>query len=137
MKILVCGGRDFYDEDAVFGALDQIHQDYGITTLVHGAARGADYLAERWAKYRQVNYKGYPAKWNEHGRGAGPVRNREMLEDNPNIAGVVAFPGGVGTNDMVSLAKQQGIAVWDLRGGYLEESSAPFGRKNRGGSSAE
>jgi hypothetical protein len=50
------------------------------------------------------------AAWHEHGRGAGPIRNRQMLEEGrPDL--VVAFPGGHGTAGMIKLALKAGVPV--------------------------
>ena len=103
LKILVCGGRDFRDKEFVFYALDRINPDI----VVHGGARGADSLAGEWCQARGKEERVYPARWNIHGKVAGPLRNREMLkEELDGLDGVIAFPGGNGTRDMVSIAKK-------------------------------
>jgi predicted Rossmann-fold nucleotide-binding protein len=112
MTILVCGGRDYTDYAEVCKVLDQLHQK-GITSIVHGAAPGADSLAGRWAWDRKVICSPYPADWKRHGRAAGPIRNRQMLEESkPDF--VVAFPGGLGTANMVSISKAAGITVLEV-----------------------
>jgi hypothetical protein len=74
MKILCCGGRNLKDEALVFRVLDDVNDGTGpdaprrlITCVVTGAASGADYLAEKWAKKREVSYRGHPAPWHHHG----------------------------------------------------------------------
>jgi hypothetical protein len=59
-----------------------------------------------------------PADWRRHGRAAGPIRNRELLELAVARAGahsapgalvsvlVVAFPGGAGTASLVQQARR-------------------------------
>ncbi len=49
VRILVTGGRDFDDENFLFTTLDQLHHEEYITLVIHGAARGADSLANDWA----------------------------------------------------------------------------------------
>lgn len=79
--------------------------------MIHGAARGADTLAAQWAQARGVPIEAYPANWARDGRIAGPIRNRHMLAcGRPD--GVVAFPGGRGTIDMVAIAEAAGLKVW-------------------------
>lgn len=108
--VLVCGGRHYDDQERVFEILDQQHACHRIGLVVHGAADGADTLAERWAKKRQVMYLGVPAPWALLGRSAGPRRNSYMLaKSKPDL--VIAFPGQTGTLDMVSKAEQAGVAV--------------------------
>jgi YspA, cpYpsA-related SLOG family len=110
MTVLVCGGRDFDDEDGLFSALDALHYGKKITRLVHGAAKGADTLGARWALGKGIFSAGYPAQWDKYGKKAGVVRNQEML-DREEIEFVVACPGGRGTADMVRRATAAGIPV--------------------------
>jgi hypothetical protein len=110
MTVLVCGGRDFADKDALYDVLNEIHAERPITRLVHGAARGADSLGALWALFNKVFSAGYPAQWQKHGKAAGVIRNQEML-DNENIDLVVACPGGKGTADMVRRATALRIPV--------------------------
>lgn len=112
MKLLVCGGRDYHDRDAVFAALDRAHAKRPITMVIHGAASGADRLAGEWADDRGVLSASVKALWDKHGRkAAGPIRNRGMLTLLPD--GVVAFPGGNGTADMIGAARAAGLNVWE------------------------
>jgi hypothetical protein len=103
---LVCGGRFYSDRAYLFALLDSLGPD----KVVHGAAPGADLLAEQWAKSRQVPYAGYPARWNALGKAAGHQRNLQMPE-RELIDIVVAFPGGSGTADMVKIARRMGLPV--------------------------
>lgn len=103
LKILVCGGRNYNDKEFVFYTLDKINPDI----VVHGGAKGADSLAGEWCQLRNKEERIYPAKWNIHGRSAGALRNREMLkEELDGLDGVIAFPGGRGTTDMISIARK-------------------------------
>ena len=112
MKLLVCGGRDYSDRMAAFVALDAVHSKRPITAVIHGAAKGADLLAGQWAKQNGIHAMPFPADWNKDGRAAGPIRNARMLaEGKPD--GVVAFPGGRGTADMIAQASKAGLKVWE------------------------
>lgn len=111
MKVLVCGGRDYADEIFLFIALDSIHKEIPITTLIHGAARGADTMAASWAWSRKIKVIAYPADWEHNGSSAGPLRNQKMLDENKDLDLVIAFPGGVGTRDMINRAEKDGIKV--------------------------
>ena len=111
-KLLVCGGRDFTDEGALTEALDiALERLGGEIIVIHGAAKGADLMAEAWAKKRQLNYMGFPAKWDKHKKAAAPLRNAEMLAaTKPDAA--VAFKGKTGTPDMVRKLRKAGVPVW-------------------------
>lgn len=98
--VLVCGGRDFAAGEWLFREMDNLHAENPITLLIHGGARGADWLAGQWARKRSVPCRVFPADWKTHGTKAGPLRNQQMLEEGrPDL--VVAFPGGRGTRDML------------------------------------
>jgi hypothetical protein len=113
-KVLVCGGRDFKNYKLLCESLDTYHgPDKCIGTIVHGAARGADSLAGQWAKDNNVPVEVYPAKWDVHGRAAGMIRNREML-DTSKADIVIAFPGGVGTAGMKSYARSKDVPVVEI-----------------------
>lgn len=112
MILLACGGRDYTDRDAVFRALDRAHAKRPVAMLIHGAARGADTLAGEWADERGILSAAVKALWDKHGRQeAGPIRNRGMLELRPDA--VVGFPGGAGTRDMLTAAREAGVTVWE------------------------
>jgi len=115
MTLLVCGGRNYADQDRVERFLDRIHNYRPIELMVTGACYygGADLLAENWARRREVPYVGIPAKFKSgvKGRGEGPARNDLMIEAmRPHL--VIAFPGGRGTADMV--AKARAANVWTI-----------------------
>jgi len=111
MRVIVCGGRNYHDKAAVYAALDRLHEKKGIDFLIQGSGAGADYTAWQWAQDRGVLCGSFPAQWDEHGRRAGPIRNQQMIDEG-RPDGVVAFPGGRGTADMIERAKRAGIAVW-------------------------
>ncbi|WP_429016050.1 DUF2493 domain-containing protein [Comamonas sp. 4034] len=110
--LCVCGGRDYQDRERVFSTLDRVHSKRPVTLLVHGDASGADSLAAAWAIVQGVQIRAFPAAWNKHGRRAGPIRNSEMVAC--GIDGLVAFPGGNGTADMVRQAYAAGVAVMEV-----------------------
>lgn len=109
MRLLITGGRDFDDREVLYVVLDRLHAEHGFKLLIHGDARGADRMGGEWAVVRGVEVLACPADWKKHGRAAGQIRNRMMLEEKPDL--VVAFPGGKGTADMVAVAKKAGLTV--------------------------
>lgn len=112
MRILVTGGRDFNDRGLLQSTLDELHDNHCFTLLIHGNARGADRLAGKWAKDRGINVLSCSADWERHGRAAGPIRNRRMLREGPDL--VVSFPGGKGTKNMIEVATKAGIDVVEV-----------------------
>jgi hypothetical protein len=114
MKILICGGRNYKDQETVNEVMDDVvkHINPDDITVISGHARGADQLGEAWAKSRDLSLDLYPAKWETYGKSAGPKRNIEMLNTGPDL--VVAFPGGNGTAHTVRNAKERGIDVMEV-----------------------
>lgn len=111
MRVLVCGGRDYSDRRRVFKVLD--FNRAKITMIIHGAARGADSLAAEWCELNYIVEWPFPADWARYGRAAGFRRNEQMLEEGkPDL--VVAFPGGIGTQMMVRLARDAGVRVIEV-----------------------
>jgi len=106
MRVLITGGRNFDNRELLETTLDTVHASTSLSALIHGVANGAD---GEWASRNGIKIFACPANWKRFGRGAGPIRNREMLELTPDL--VVAFPGGKGTSDMISAAKQKGIPI--------------------------
>ena len=112
MRVIVCGGRDYKDQDHLEHVLDMIDEWFlGNLIMATGSALGADELARYWNnKNKNSEPLMYPADWETHGKAAGPIRNKEMLIDfDPDF--VVAFPGGKGTADMVKKAQDAGVTV--------------------------
>lgn len=111
MRLLVCGGRDFFDRKFVEDTLDEFDHDHCIDVIIHGDNKsGADALAKRWAITRGVYERPYPADWKRYRNGAGPIRNKQML-DEAFPERVLAFPGREGTADMCKQADHAGVPV--------------------------
>lgn len=110
MRVLVCGGRDYND----YMTLSSVLETLDITVLIHGAAKGADSLADFFAKNDNLCVERYPADWAKYGKRAGYLRNQQMLDEGkPEL--VVAFPGGKGTAMMVKIAREAGIEVREIK----------------------
>lgn len=113
LRVLVCGGRTYSDLFQLFAVLDTLDVERGIGTIIHGGARGADSLAGKWADVRGKACRVVFADWEIHGRAAGPKRNQQMIDEHhPDVT--VAFPGGIGTADMVRRSKAANIAVYEI-----------------------
>lgn len=120
MKILVCGSRHFNDWKLLVDTLWEIMdsrktEQYVCTdeyTIIHGDAKGADSLADKFAYTFGTNLDVYPADWDTHGKAAGPIRNKQMLDEGkPDL--VIAFlaPDSRGTKNMIEQATKAGVPV--------------------------
>lgn len=115
MRILVCGDRNFTDRKLM---CEVIRRNFNpADVLIHGCARGADQLSEEVLNdYLTIGYLPeivrYPADWDKHGKGAGYIRNKQMLvEGKPDK--VIAFlaPNSKGTANMIKQAQEAGVPV--------------------------
>lgn len=114
MIVLVCGGRNYRDQETVFRVLNEIHGEEGqIEAVIHGGATGADHRAHSWAFAHGVCTMQFDPNFRAHGKAAGPIRNADMLMyGRPDL--VVAFPGGKGTANMVQQAKKAAVPVREV-----------------------
>ncbi len=119
LLIVAGGGRDLLWLPAQIAAV-LLARTSGqlVHGLLHGGARGADRAIGRAALQLGWSVEVLPADWRRHGRAAGPIRNRELLElaisraealscaAAPVSVLVVALPGGAGTASLVREARR-------------------------------
>jgi hypothetical protein len=112
MRVLICGGRDFTNMKAMNREMTKIRDWYGgISCVIQGGARGADYLGKLWAEREGIPVIEMQANWNRYGKRAGHLRNGWMIEHGkPDV--VVAFPGGRGTENMLAQAAAAELLIW-------------------------
>lgn len=119
MKVLITGARDWEDEypiDVIIAGLASLTTGSNDRLeIIHGdCPTGADSLADTWKDV--VDVTPFPADWGQFKKGAGPIRNRQMLDQEPEL--VVAFHDDLarskGTKDCVDEARRRRIPVWLL-----------------------
>ena len=116
MRVLVCGGRDFYHWNLLHNTLSGIKNENRISCIIQGEAKGADWLAKAWASWFNIPTEDYTADRKAHKKGAGRIRNQQMIDEGkPDL--VVAFKGGTGTADMIRRAKKHNIEVIEVKDG--------------------
>jgi len=110
MRTLVTGDREWTDRAAIERAFDRFKP----TVLIEGECRGLDLMARSIAEARGIPVIPMPANWDLHGKAAGPIRNREMLNLGPEL--VLAFHNNlkrsVGTKDCVNQALKRKLEAW-------------------------
>lgn len=76
--------------------------------LVSGGAKGADSLAEDFAKIQGIPRQIYEADWKKFGKSAGFIRNQSIVNNSDMI---IAFWDGHsrGTADTLNKAKIEGV----------------------------
>lgn len=75
---LVVGSRGFNDYSLMCEKLDFLLKDKKYVVIVSGGAKGADSLAERYAREHGHELKVFQANWDAYGKSAGYKRNEEM-----------------------------------------------------------
>jgi predicted Rossmann-fold nucleotide-binding protein len=119
LVIAAGGGRDLaWPHQRIAAELLARSSGRLVHLLLHGGARGADAAIARAAHQLGWCSLVMPAHWQQHGRAAGPIRNRELLQQaiaravahsSPGSMAsvlVVAFPGGPGTASLVQQARR-------------------------------
>lgn len=118
-RILVTGSRGWDAEGTLRHALAAA-AEAGFTrgslglVVVHGACpRGADAMADTWARDYRFPAERHPADWDRWGKSAGFRRNAEMvaLGADTCLAFYKQGAGNKGTDHCASLAGKAGIPV--------------------------
>lgn len=123
MRILVCGDRNYtdwaaFEEELREWLIEEPHCWINCAkpseiTIIEGGARGVDTLAKEFAIKYGMAVKEYPADWDKYGKAAGPIRNKQMLDEGkPDL--VIAFLNSQhsrGTKNMIEQATKAGIEV--------------------------
>lgn len=117
MRVLVCGSRDYTRGKVIWTILDGFAHNNHNLVIIEGDAKGADKLAGAWADDAgpYVSHECYPANWDKYGKGAGPIRNKQMLDEGkPDL--VLAFSDDIenskGTRNMLDQAKKADVPAF-------------------------
>src|SRR5206468_1198725 len=110
-RLLICGDRRWTDLAMILEAMRALPGD---TVIIEGEAAGADSLARLCAEARSMRVLRFPADWKRYGRAAGPIRNRQMLDEGRPDE-VWAFHDDLanskGTADMIAQATRRNVPV--------------------------
>jgi hypothetical protein len=101
----VAGGRDFSNYLLLSKELNQLKHKYNIKRIISGGAKGADSLAERYAKENQIEITILKPDWNQFGIKAGKLRNKDIVDLSDLV---ITFWDGrsPGTNDTIKRSKK-------------------------------
>ena len=108
-RVLICGTRKIvnYVELAEFIK--------GLPTgsvIIQGMCRGVDLMARHLGVKYGFEVEDYPADWDKYGRAAGPIRNKQMLDEGKPDLVYAVHPNiseSKGTKNMVNQANKRGI----------------------------
>ncbi len=92
VSLMVCGSRNIQNvkwiEHQIVESLKEVYSDqkrkfgFGDTdfVIIQGVAKGVDKIAKDWAERNNVLTWDFPADWEKYGKGAGFIRNEEMVQ---------------------------------------------------------
>lgn len=83
---MICGGRDFSNKELCFSSIQKFIEeenlDYSQIIILEGECpTGADSFAKEFAILHNILFEKYPADWKKYGKAAGPIRNKEMVNN--------------------------------------------------------
>jgi predicted Rossmann fold nucleotide-binding protein DprA/Smf involved in DNA uptake len=101
MKVAVIGSRSFNDYEQMKGQLEKLE----IKEIISGGSKGADELAERYAKEKSLPITIIKPNWKRYGKAAGVIRNKDIITTADLI---IAFwdEESKGTLNSINLAKK-------------------------------
>ena len=110
-RVLICGSRRYRNRLAIVKFVRSLPRS---TVVIHGAAPGADSIADSAAEQLGLERLPFPADWNKFRGGAGPIRNKQMLDEGEptEVAAFVSDPtNSPGTANMVLQSMMRGLPV--------------------------
>lgn len=107
MKVAIVGSRKWPYRAAVSFCVQGIAREHPGAVIVSGGAEGVDKVAEETARVCGLEVELHLPDWKAHGRAAGPLRNRLIVESADRV---VAFWDGEsrGTLSSINIAKKLG-----------------------------
>jgi len=118
MRVAIVGSRDYPDLDEVREFVRTLPKG---TVVVTGDARGVDKVVKNEARSRGLRVKIHKAEWWKYGKGAGHIRNRDVVDDCDKLQ---AFWDGTspGTKSIIALAKKAGKLLGVRRRGLAVQT---------------
>ena len=123
--LLVTGSRTWEDQKIIWNTLDILYKR-GFRTLLHGAAKGVDTIADQWAEYMDhceydLTVKRYPVEahhWEKYGKRAGILRNIAMVDKQPDLVLGFIRNESPGATQCIEYAESKGIETLVFRQTY-------------------
>jgi len=104
-RLAIVGGRDFSDQ-ALFNKTMLMWEESGVTEVVSGGARGADSMAESWARYHNIPIKVFLPEYDKYPGHLAPLMRNSQIVKYADQG--IAFPGANGTRDTINKFKAAG-----------------------------
>lgn len=97
---------DRYHKAVLWRNLNLLTKQLGITKIIVGCAQGVDAYTVEWCKRTGMSFEIYSADWKVYGKGAGHIRNSEMLCDSDIV---VAFWDKLSKGTLDAIKKSEGV----------------------------
>lgn len=116
--VIIAGGRDFDNYELMVEHARYFMRHLDDVKIISGGNKvwnvdkakytGADFLAARLAKDKNIPFQEFPANWKQYGKKAGFLRNTAMAEAGTHL---LAFWDGKsrGTKMMIEIARSKNI----------------------------
>jgi hypothetical protein len=122
VRVIVAGSRDWlgiYAEAKIQMTLNMLLAFSDIIgeklTIVHGnCPTGADAIVDRWCRRRedQVGMEVFTPVWKFYGKGAGPIRDKVMVDEGADMCLVFLKDGSRGATTTAALAREAKIPTF-------------------------
>lgn len=105
MKLAVVGPRDFSDKEYIYSVISVVVDEFKVTEIVSGGARGVDTIAELFSSDNGLSFVGFLPQYDRYGKTATIIRNRLIVK---NSDMVLAFWNGKsrGTKSTIDIARR-------------------------------
>ena len=116
MRVLIAGSRTYTYDTVIDSLIRGLQAEHDSLRVINGQAKGADMLAHDLAEAYGAITVPFPADWDKYGKAAGPIRNKQMLDEGkPDM--VIAFldrpeSESRGTANMIKQAQKAGVPVY-------------------------
>ena len=125
MKVIIAGSRhmpySMYPMIAEAARRFETMTGQKITEVVCGMARGADTFGMKWAMLEaNLPVAKFPADWEAHGKGAGPIRNKEMADYADGLI-VFIWDGSRGSANMLQQMQNQNKPCYVVYDGEYQQ----------------
>ena len=119
MKVAIVGGRTYTNYAEMKTKMNRWRRGrlVGIDLIISGGARGADTLAERYAKDNNIPFIVYVADWDGLGKKAGAIRDEYIAAACDHL---IAFPTKVSVGTWITIRharrKKKAVTVYKVTG---------------------
>ena len=105
MKLAVIGSRNFTDKEVLFDYLQKFIENNNVELIISGGAKGADRMAEQFAKEHGIETQIFKLEYAKYGRGAPFILNEKIIA---TCDTVIAFWDGEsrGTKNALNTAEK-------------------------------